>query len=551
MLKHLSISNYALIEALEMEPSSALNMITGETGAGKSIMLGAVGLLLGNRADSKALYDLNKKCIIEGVFNISSYGLKPFFDAEDLDYEENSIIRREILPSGKSRAFINDSPVKLEILKTLGKSLVDIHSQSDNLLLAASEYQLALIDNFAENGPQLSAYAEKFRSYRKARKAYDALSREAFELKKEADYNKFQLEELSVLKLQEGEQAELEEQQEILDNAEEIKAKINETLVQLNAEQFGAMTLLSQVSQSLNHLSGYGQRFLDLKERFRTAVIEITDIAATLEEADNHLEVDFDQLQSIRERLSRIYQLQQKHGVGTVEELIRLESELAEKVFQTEHLDEKLEELREDMEGEWEALLLQANLLRDARKASFSSFSQELTRLLGQLGMENAVIQITVRNIEPTRTGMDELEILFSANKGIKPQPIREVASGGEFSRLMFAIKFMLADKMALPTLIFDEIDTGVSGEVAFKMVGMMQEIAKNHQVICISHLPQVAAKGDLHYFVFKDNSAERTVSKIRLLSPEERETEIAKMIAGANPSATAFESARELLKQQ
>lgn len=550
MLKHLSISNYALIEALEMEPSSALNMITGETGAGKSIMLGAVGLLLGNRADSKALYDLHKKCIIEGVFNISSYGLKSFFDAEDLDYEENSIIRREILPSGKSRAFINDSPVKLEILKTLGKSLVDIHSQSDNLLLAASEYQLALIDNFAENGPQLSAYAEKFRNYRKARKAYEALSREAFELKKEADYNKFQLEELSVLKLQEGEQAELEEQQEILDNAEEIKAKINETLVQLNAEQFGAMTLLSQVSQSLNHLSRYGQRFLDLKERFRTAVIEITDIAATLEEADNHLEVDFDQLQTIRERLSRIYQLQQKHGVGTVEELIRLESELAEKVFQTEHLDEKLEELRQDMEGEWEALLLQANLLRDARKASFSSFSQELTRLLGQLGMENAVIQVTVRDIEPTRTGMDELEILFSANKGIKPQPIREVASGGEFSRLMFAIKFMLADKMALPTLIFDEIDTGVSGEVAFKMVGMMQEISKKHQVICISHLPQVAAKGDLHYFVYKDNSAERTVSKIRLLSPEERETEIAKMIAGANPSATAFESARELLKQ-
>src|SRR5690606_15160091 len=264
MLKHLSISNYALIEALEMEPSSALNMITGETGAGKSIMLGAVGLLLGNRADSKALYDLNKKCIIEGVFNISAYGLEPFFEAEDLDYEKNSIIRREILPSGKSRAFINDSPVRLEILKTLGKSLVDVHSQSDNLLLGAAEYQLGLIDNFAENNPELVAYSDRFRNYKKAKKAFDTMSKEAFELRKEADYNKFQLEELSALKLVDGEQAELEEQQEILDNAEEIKARINETLLQLNAEQYGAMTMLSQVNQSLSHLTRYGQKFSEL-----------------------------------------------------------------------------------------------------------------------------------------------------------------------------------------------------------------------------------------------------------------------------------------------
>jgi len=550
MLQNLSISNYALIETLEMEPSKALNMITGETGAGKSIMLGAVGLLLGNRADTKALYDPQKKCIIEGVFNISSYGLESFFEAEDLDYEKNSIIRREILPSGKSRAFINDSPVRLEALKTLGKSLVDIHSQSDNLLLGASEYQLRLVDTFAENRQELAAYSEKYRNYIKAKKAFDTLAKEAIELRKEEDYNKFQLEELSALKLVKGEQSELEEQQEILDNAEDIKAKINETLIQLNAEQFGALTLLSQVNQSLNHLSRFGQKFQELKERFNIALIEISDISSTLEEADDKLEVDFEGLQMIRERLSKIYQLQQKHGVDTVEELILLESELAEKVLQIANLDDKITELRLKMESEWEELLQRGNDLTDKRTAVFKSFSQELSRLLAQLGMENAVIQVSRKAVDPNPLGMDEIEILFSANKGIKPQPIREVASGGEFSRLMFAIKYILADKMALPTLIFDEIDAGISGEVAFKMVGMMQEIARNHQVICISHLPQVAAKGDRHYFVFKDNSAERTVSKIRLLSQQERETEIAKMLAGANPSATAFESARELLKQ-
>src|SRR5690554_1151798 len=296
MLQNLSISNYALIETLEMEPSKALNMITGETGAGKSIMLGAVGLLLGNRADTKALYDPQKKCIIEGVFNISSYGLESFFEAEDLDYEKNSIIRREILPSGKSRAFINDSPVRLEALKTLGKSLVDIHSQSDNLLLGASEYQLRLVDTYAENTPGLSAYTEKYKNYKRAQKAFDTLSKEALELRKEADYNKFQLEELSSMKLVEGEQTELEEQQEILDNAEEIKARINETLQQLNAEHFGVMTLLSQVNQGLNQLSRFGQRFLDLKERFSIALVEIADIAGSLEDADNKLEVDFEQL---------------------------------------------------------------------------------------------------------------------------------------------------------------------------------------------------------------------------------------------------------------
>src|SRR5690554_466904 len=550
MLKTLSISNYALIESLEMNPSEALNMITGETGAGKSIMLGAVGLLLGNRADIKTLLDENKKCIIEGIFNINSYGLEPLFEAEDLDFDYNCIIRREILPSGKSRAFINDTPVRLEVLKVLGKSLVDIHSQHDNLSLGAADYQLSLIDAFADTRSELSAYTTKYKQYQKTKRALDKLSKEAFELRKEADYNQFQLDELAAMKLVEGEQQELEEQQEILDNAEEIKAKINDALLQLNADQFGAMAVLGQINQSLNQLSRYGQTFADLKERFSSAVIELNDIAATLDDEDSRLEVDFEKLDRIRERLSRVYQLQQKHGVDSVEALIKIEADLADKAFQIGNLDDELARLKSETEAEWQDLVELGAILSQKKISSFDQFAEHITGLLSQLGMENAIIEVLNKTSDPAAKGIDEIEIVFSANKGIRPQPIRQVASGGEFSRLMFAIKYIMADKMALPTLIFDEIDTGISGEVAFKMVGMMQEIAKKHQVICISHLPQVAAKGEKHYFVYKDNSSERTISKIKLLSTSERETEIAKMIAGSNPSATAFESARELLRQ-
>jgi len=533
-----------------MEPSTALNMITGETGAGKSIMLGAVGLLLGNRADTKTLFDEDKKCIIEGLFDIATYGLEHFFEQEDLDHDPQCIIRREILPSGKSRAFINDTPVRLEVLKVLGKSLVDIHSQHDNLMLGAADYQLSLVDAFAESKPELTAYTKIYKQYQKSKKALDKLSKEALALRKEADYNQFQLEELSAVKLVAGEQAELEEQQRVLEHAEEIKAKINEILEQLHADQFGSMISLGQVNQNLGQLSRFGQIFHDLKERFNSVLIELNDISATLEAEDNQLEVDFDKLTNVTDRLSRIYQLQQKHGVDTVEKLIEIESDLADKAFQIGNLDEELAKLQQETDASWKELLTAGRSLSEKRRASYTAFASNIMGLLAQLGMENASIEVVGRNVEPTATGTDEIEIMFSANKGIKPQPIRQVASGGEFSRLMFAIKYIMADKMALPTLIFDEIDTGISGEVAFKMVGMMQKIAKKHQVICISHLPQVAAKGEKHYFVYKDNSAAKTISKIKLLSQEERETEIAKMIAGSNPSATAFESARELLRQ-
>lgn len=549
MLKSLSISNYALIETLEMTPSNSLNMITGETGAGKSIMLGAVGLLLGNRADTKSLFDDSKKCIIEGEFDILNYGLESYFELEDLDFESQCIIRREIAPSGKSRAFVNDTPVKLDVLKNLGKSLMDIHSQHDTLLLGAGEYQLNLIDAFAQSQKEKEQYASAFKAYKKISKAFEKLSQEAAELRKEADFNQFQLEELSSLNLQEGEQEELENEQEILDNAEEIKAKINENLQLLNGDEIAATTLLMQVNQGLQQLSRFSNRFEELRERFESVYIEVNDISATLEDEDSKIEVDFEKLEEIRERLSKIYQLQKKHSVQSVEELMALEKELADKAFQIDHLDEELERLKNESEQAWNNLLKTGDTLSKKRQKSFKEFAQEIIGLLSQLGMENAKIEFSHNQVAPSSNGIDEVEIMFSANKGVKPQAIRQVASGGEFSRLMFAIKYIMADKVALPTLIFDEIDTGISGEVALQMVLMMQQIAQSHQVICISHLPQVAAKGDRHYFVYKDNSSDRTISKIRALDEEERVTEIAKMIAGANPSESARKSAMDLLK--
>jgi len=548
MLTHLSISNYALIQQLEMDPSKGLNMITGETGAGKSIMLGAIGLLLGNRADTKSLYDDEAKCVIEGVFNISSYGLQVFFESEDLDYEETCIIRREIAPSGKSRAFINDTPVRLECLKTLGKTLMDIHSQHENLLLGASSYQLALVDNYAQTAEELAAYRIAYKGYTQAKKAFDKLTLEAQDLKKEADYNKFQLDELAALNLVAGDQEELEEQQAILEHAEEIKAKLNEAINYLDHEELGALKALGAVAYNLQDLGNFGKQFAELRDRFQSAWIEIQDIQYTLAKEDDGLEVDFEKLETVRERLSKIYQLQKKHGLDSEEGLISLTEELTDKVFQVDNLEEKLQEMQVQLASSKSHLMDKAKSLSDKRVACMDTFAEDLRTLLQQLGMENARVNIQRKEMLPDSTGTDAIEVYFSANKGVPPQPIGQVASGGEFARLMFAIKYIMADKVALPTLIFDEIDTGISGEIALQLVKMMQEIAKKHQVICISHLPQVAAKGDQHYFVFKDNSQEKTISKIRLLSTEDRLTEIAKMIAGANPSASAFQSAKELL---
>lgn len=550
MLKSLSISNYALIDQLHMQPSSGLSMITGETGAGKSIMLGAVGLLLGNRSDTKVLLHDDKKCVIEGVFDIANYGLRDFFDQAELDYEPNCIIRREISPAGKSRSFVNDTPVLLDALKTLGGFLMDVHSQHDTLQLGEGSYQLSLIDAFAQTQEEVKKYRTEFKIFQKGQKAFNELSKRAVELQKEADFNQFQLEELSGLVLKENEQAELESTQEVLENAEEIKSKINEMLNLFQDEQFGIIQGMSQVQHGMLSLERLAHVFASLKERFQAVNIELKDIEETLGDEESRVEVDFERLDEIRDRLSKIYQLQKKHGVASVEELIELEKELADKVFQVQNLDETLAKAKKELEQSKVQVAASGKALRKKRQDIFKDFQSSLENLLAGLGMENSKVVMEHKSIEPTVNGVDEIELLFSANKGSSPQPLKKVASGGEFSRLLFAIKYLMADKMAMPTLIFDEIDTGISGEVALKMVAMMHDISKKHQVICITHLPQVAGQGDLHYYVFKDNSSEKTVSKIKLLDKDERVLELAKMISGASPSASAIESAKELLRR-
>ncbi len=548
MLTSLKISNYALIDQLAMQPSGGLSMITGETGAGKSIMLGAVGLLLGNRADTKVLLHDDKKCVVEGVFDIRSYGLQGYFEELELDYEDTCIIRREISPNGKSRSFVNDTPVLLDPLKTLGDKLMDVHSQHDTLLLGEGDFQLGLVDAFARTSAERTIFQQAFTEFRKSKKALTELTRKGDALKKEYDFNQFQLEELSSLALVAGEQEELESSQEILENAEDIKLKINEVLSLFHEEQFGVLQGMGQIQSSLLGLERLAQAFATYRTRFQEALIELKDLAESLADEDSRVEMDAEKLERTRERLSKIYQLQKKHGLQTIEELMELESQLADKIFLVQQVDDQLAEANQLCLQNEKAMLAAAEVLSQKRKTCFPSFEKALEALLQDLGMENARVQFEVQVVEPNGSGIDRVELLFSANKGMPLQPLKKVASGGEFSRLLFAIKYLMADKMALPTLIFDEIDSGISGEVALQMVRMMQEIAKNHQVICITHLPQVAAKGEVHFFVYKDHSAAKTISKVKQLSPEERVQELAKMIAGANPSVAAQASAKELL---
>ena len=548
MLTSLKISNYALIDHLAMQPSAGLSMITGETGAGKSIMLGAVGLLLGNRADTKVLLHEAKKCVVEGIFDIRSYGLQGYFEELELDYEESCIIRREISPNGKSRSFVNDTPILLDHLKTLGEKLMDVHSQHDTLLLGEGDFQLGLVDAFAQTAVERAAYQQVFKEFKSSKKRLEELTVQSGRLKKEFDFNQFQLNELSSLSLVAGEQEELEASQQILENAEDIKVKIREILSLFQDEQFGVLQGMGHIQSSLQGLERLAHSFGSYRQRFQEALIELNDLVESLGDEDSVVEVDVEKLDRTRDRLSKIYQLQKKHGLQTVKELMELESQLADQVFQVQQVEDQLLAAKRDQLEKEKAMLQASELLSQKRKACFPSFERALKELLHELGMENARIQLERQVLDPHASGGDRVELLFSANKGMPLLPLKKVASGGEFSRLLFAIKYLMADKMALPTLIFDEIDSGISGEVALQMVRMMQVIAQNHQVICITHLPQMAAKGDLHFFVYKDHSAEKTISKVKQLTAEERVHELAKMIAGDNPSLAAQTSAKELL---
>jgi DNA repair protein RecN (Recombination protein N) len=548
MLQSLTIKNYALLQKLEMRPSEKLNMITGETGAGKSIMLGAIGLLLGNRADKRSLYYEDKKCVIEGTFTINKFRLESIFDQEELDYDPVCILRREIAPSGKSRAFVNDTPVRLETLRGIGHLLVDIHSQHDTLLLSENTYQREVIDLYAANYEQQKMYLKSFQQYQRAKLEYERTASEAIQLRRDDDYNRFLLEELHQASLQPGEQKNLEETLQVMENAGNIQEQLQLIQTLLGGEEVSIDQLLAQTKQAILKITKYSPTYESIYQRIESCLIELRDVGSEVENEALSVEFDFEKVEATRDRLDLLYKLQQKHHVDSVEGLLALQQELEEKVAQVTNLDDDLKRLLKVKEVAFQEMMEKATKLTSSREAAFSPFATELSRLLKNLGIPNAAIEIERKPIDPEESGVDEISILFSANKGIAPQELKGVASGGEFSRLMFCIKYILAGKTSLPTIIFDEIDTGVSGEIAIKMVNMMKEMAKKHQVIAISHLPQVAAKGDAHYFVYKDNSSEKVVSNIRRLSGEERVREIAKMIGGDNPSSIAYENAKELL---
>ncbi|MEQ9230544.1 MAG: DNA repair protein RecN [Cyclobacteriaceae bacterium] len=548
MIKSLLIRNYALIEELEMSPSSTLNIITGETGAGKSIMLGAVGLLLGNRSDTKALLRDDTKCIVEGTFDLTNYKLRVLFEENELDYDDECIIRREINPKGKSRGFVNDTPVSLVFLKSLGERLIDVHSQHESLQLGKKIYQLEVLDAFAAHQKLLDGYAKSYRSYEAAKKRRDDLVRMSNESAEDADYKQYLLNELESADLDDLNQDELEGRLQILENSEDIKLKLSQSQTILDEQEFSTLSQLDEVKQLLAQVSSFADDLAGLYERLESARLELVDIKNEISFSMEKIEYDPESIQKIKEQLDLLYRLQKKHQVLSSDELVEIRDKLAQELLTTANLDGEISKAEKALSDAEKQMISDGGILSESRKLSSLDLSAEIEKIIHKIGIENGKVDINISNSEPSQHGLDAVEIRFSANKGVAPQDISQVASGGEFSRLIFAIKYLIAGKKAMPTVIFDEIDTGVSGEVAIQMVKMMQQMSQNHQVIAISHLPPFAAGGDAHYFVYKDHTSDRSISKIRKLEKDDRIQEIAKMIGGKEPTDSAYSSARELL---
>lgn len=548
MLSHLLIKNYALIEHLELKPDAHFNIVTGETGAGKSIMLGAIGLLLGNRADTKTLFNESEKCIIEGTFDMAGFYIKNIFEEEELDFESSCLLRREISPSGKSRAFINDTPVTLETLRKIASQLMDIHSQHDSILLGSNEYQLRIVDTYAQCHDKLVEYQEKYRTYKKLQDAYQQLQFEADQNKKEFDFNNFQLEELVKAKLNPNEQELLEQELNILEHAEEVKLRLKTVYEFLNNSEQSILSVLQSTVNSLAPIASYSPEYQQYKDRIQSCLLELKDVSRDIESEEDNIELDGQKIIEIQDRLNLLYKLHQKHTVKSNGELLEIQAILEEKVSKVLNLSENLSAAKERVSKAFDAANNVAESLSKVRQKVLPEIEKRVIGLLSELGMPNAILKIQHQNIQLNSEGIDQINFLFSANKGVTPRQLKDVASGGEFSRLMLAIKYVLGDKRSLPTIIFDEIDTGISGEVAIKVGKMMREMAQSIQVIAITHLHQIAGRGSSHFFVYKDNSSAKTVSRIKQLSQDERIIEIAKMIGGENPTESAIHSAIEML---
>jgi len=549
VITSLAIKNYALIEDIRVDFNEGLTIITGETGAGKSILLGALALLLGKRADLSSVKDSSKKCVVEGHFSIKNYGLQNVFDENDLDYEPQTIIRREILPGGKSRAFVNDTPVTLTQLQALAPYLLDVHSQHETLEVVSENFQMEVIDALAGNDALLKSYQVQFADFRAISEKLSAIKIQKENALKELDYNAFLYNELQQADLKKLNQQELEETYETLNNADAIQEALSHVNKLLDEDQIGSLQTAKEARIVLGRIKEFSKTFEEYWQRLNSTIIEMEDISNEVFNTAEKIEADPEMLFQINEKLQVLYKLQQKHSVSTVSELIEIEKELEEKVNTTLGLDDQIENLEKEKKKSRETILKTSAELHSKRIEAIPILKRKLEETLLPLGLPNAQFQFELTSSEDFKSnGTDTLLLLFTANKGLAFGPLKKVASGGEMSRIMLAIKAVLAEYKKLPTIIFDEIDTGVSGEIANKMADILHQMGKTMQVLSITHLPQIAAKGDHHIKVYKDDANELTSTHLKVLDEEARIIEIAQMLGGKNVSEAAIANAKELL---
>jgi len=551
MLQSLKIQNYALIDHIQIHWAPGFITITGETGAGKSILIGALSLILGNRADTSVLKDQERKCVVEASFNIQQYSLEQLFEEHDLDYEPETIIRREINSKGKSRAFINDTPVNIRVLKQLGQYLVDIHSQHQNLVLKDNKFQLSVVDAYARNKELLDAYADTYREYRDLEKQYRQLKQQSEQAGSDMDYYQFQYDQLEKVGLQENEQQELEEELETLSHAEEIKQNLTGAGHLLSGEEGSIVVRLREAGDYIRKILDFYPKVKDISERLESAYIDLQDLSNEIEVLNEEVEHDPQRIEYIRQRLDEIYSLQHKHHVTSVQELLKIKDELEKKLEEINSYDFRLEELEQQLQNKHADLSGIAAELTKTREEATPKIEARITSMLKELGIAHATFRIQHTGADDfDEYGLDQVKFLFSANKNMEAEEISRVASGGELSRLMLSLKSLIAETRALPTIIFDEIDSGTSGDIADKMGSIMKAMADNMQVINITHLPQIASKGDYHYLVYKHDDQTTTHTYIKPLEEQERVYEIAKMLSGEELTDTALQNAREFLQK-
>jgi len=549
MLQKLTVKNYAIIDHLEIDFSGNLNIITGETGAGKSILMGALSLILGERADPGVLFDKSGKCVVEGMFKIKKAQVAEFFQQHELDLEEdNLIIRREISAAGKSRAFVNDTPVNLSQLADLSGYLVDLHQQFDTLELEKSDFQRRVVDALVNKPEQLQQYQQQWQRYSQVQRSLKQLQEQRDSANKELDYNKFLLDELEEAAFTDNEIESLDAELKTLSHAEEIKNTLSKAVFQLKEDEQPVLQQLRQLQSSLQGLSGFQAELPGLAERLQSSYLELQDIADEIERINDGVQHDAARIEQVNERLTTGYRLMKKHAVQSTAALLEIKANLATRVESALNTDEQIAQLEKELGGLLQTLQKVADAITAQRKQQAEPFEKKVNALLAQVGMPNARLKVDIAAGQLQAYGQDNIEFLFDANKSGQFAPIRKVASGGELSRLMLCIKSLVAQSVALPTLIFDEIDTGISGEAAKQVGVILKDLAHAHQIICITHQPQIAGKANAHYFVYKESKGGKVTTGVRLLSQEERINAIAQMLSGEKPTAAALENAREMV---